>query len=126
MKKKILLTASFLGAISVLIGAMGAHFFEDYLMSADSDQTFEIAVRYQFYHIFLLFILGGVSNFLEKKLVKYGFVCCVAGILFFSGSLYLLCITNNVIFGMITPMGGVLLALSWLLLFYAIFKSKNI
>ena len=52
MKKKILLTASFLGAISVLIGAMGAHVFEDYLISVDRDQTFEIAVRYQFYHVF--------------------------------------------------------------------------
>ena len=51
MKRNILLVASVLGALSVLIGAMGAHFFEDYLISIDRVETFQTAIRYQFYHI---------------------------------------------------------------------------
>lgn len=126
MKKKILLTASFLGALSVLIGAMGAHFIEDYLIYSDRVDTFETAVKYQFYHIFLLFFLAFFLDLSQQKMIKYAFYCCLLGIILFSGSLYLLCWTNNSIFGMITPIGGLLLVVSWLLFFISIIQSKKI
>ena len=126
MKRNILLVASVLGALSVLIGAMGAHFFEDYLISIDRVETFQTAIRYQFYHILLLLSLGLLFDVLPSKMIKCAFYCCLFGILFFSGSLYLLCVTNNTIFGIITPIGGLLLVLSWLLLIVAIIQVKKI
>jgi uncharacterized membrane protein YgdD (TMEM256/DUF423 family) len=126
MKKKILLTGSFLGALSVLIGAMGAHLLEDYLVSVGRVDTFETAVKYQFYHVFFLLSLASFLDFSQQTIIKYAFYCCLFGILLFSGSLYLLCGTNNSIFGVITPIGGVLLVISWLLLFTAVIKSKKI
>tara|TARA_B100000965_G_C19505512_1_gene719460 strand:- start:521 stop:901 length:381 start_codon:yes stop_codon:yes gene_type:complete len=126
MKKTILLTATILGGLSVLIGAMGAHFLEDYLISVDRVDTYETAVKYQFYHVLFLLSLAICLEFSQQNIIKYAFYCCLLGLLFFSGSLYLLCATNNSIFGMITPIGGLLLVMSWLLFFSAVIKSKKI
>ena len=51
MKNLIFYIASFLGALSIILGAFGAHMFEDFLLQNDRLNTFEIAVRYQFYHV---------------------------------------------------------------------------
>ena len=126
MKRKILLVAVILGALSVLIGAMGAHFLEDYLISAHRVETFETAIKYQFYHVFLLLVLGVSIDFSKQKIIKYAVYACVLGIFLFSGSLYLLCGTNNSIFGMITPIGGFCFVISWFLFFIAILQSKKI
>tara|TARA_B110000495_G_C22865888_1_gene504887 strand:+ start:476 stop:844 length:369 start_codon:yes stop_codon:yes gene_type:complete len=122
MKRAILIIASILGFFSVLIGAMGAHYFSDYLVLVDRVNTFETAVRFQFYHTFFLFFLGFSYDFTNIKLLRYAFLVCVTGIILFSGSLYVLCLTNISFFGIITPFGGILLMFSWLIYLYSLMK----
>ena len=125
MKKTILLTATTLGAISVIIGAMGSHLFENYLISVDRLETFETSVRYQFYHIFLLLAIGIIYNTYNQQLLIYAFYFCLTGFLLFCGSLYLLCLTDNSMFGIITPLGGISFILSWLFVFFSIKRTKK-
>ena len=120
MKRIIIYTASLLGALSIVLGAFGAHYLEDFLIQNNVTETFETAVRYQFYHVFLLLIIFILYDSYNSHILKYAFYFCVFGILLFSGSLYFLCITNNAIFGIITPFGGLSLIFSWLCLFLSV------
>ena len=126
MNKIILLSALFLGFLSVILGAVGSHLLEDYLISIDRSNTFETAVRYQFYHVFLLLFIGLLSDSLKSNCIKYSFYFTFFGILVFSGSLYALCITNNPLFGVVTPIGGLLLILGWFCLFLSVLYSEKI
>ena len=122
MKKAIFLIATFLGGVSVILGSFGAHLFDDYLILIERVDTFETALKYQFYHVFFLFILGLSYDLFNEKFIKYAFYFCLIGMMLFSGSLYLLCLTNNSVFGMITPLGGLSLIFGWFCLFLAIKK----
>ncbi len=124
MRNLIFYIASFLGALSIILGAFGTHMFEDYLLQNNRLNTFEIAVRYQFYHVFFLLFIGLVFEMFNKKILKYAFFLVLTGILLFSGSLYLICFTNNGFLGIITPFGGLALIMSWVCLFLSISKAE--
>jgi uncharacterized membrane protein YgdD (TMEM256/DUF423 family) len=128
MDKKILLAAAFLGITAVVLGAFGAHALKK-VLSVEQLQSFEVGVRYQMYHaLFLLFI--GVFAFLNEKERLLIFWLTILGVLFFSGSIYLLA-TNGItnlktkFLGPVTPVGGLLLILAWGYLFYAILSKKQ-
>ncbi len=128
MDKKILLTAAFLGLTAIILGAFGAHALKKTL-SIEQLQSFEIGVRYQMYHaLFLMFI--GVFAFLNDKERLVIFWLTILGVLFFSGSIYLLA-TNGItnlktkVLGPITPIGGVLLISAWGYLFYSVLSKKQ-
>jgi len=97
-----------LGFLGVAAGAFGAHGLRDSL-PADRLAIFEVAVRYQIYHAFAL-VLAGILN---AQKAGWAFF---AGSLIFSGSLYALVLTDRRLLGAITPIGGVLLLVGWLLL----------
>ena len=127
MEKKIILTAIFLGLTAIILGAFGAHALKKTLTEAQL-QSFEVGVRYQMYHaLFLLFI--GTTQILTLKEKTIMFYLTLTGVLFFSGSIYVLT-TNGLtgiktkLIGPITPIGGILLILSWGYLFYAILTKK--
>ena len=120
MHKYILITGSLLGAFTVVLGALGSHLLEPYLISLDRLDTYKTAVQYQFYHVFLILFLGLLYDYACKPIIHYAFYACVLGILLFSGSLYILCLTNNSTWGLLTPFGGVSLIFSWLLLLVSI------
>ena len=124
MKKTILLTASVLGVISIIIGAFGSHGLYDYLISIDRLDAFQVSVRYQFYHVFFLLVLGLLCDMLDSIFIRYAFYSCLLGILLFSGSLYILCLTNNSLYGMVTPFGGCALIFAWIFLFLSIVRSN--
>tara|TARA_B100000902_G_scaffold236154_1_gene223755 strand:+ start:810 stop:1226 length:417 start_codon:yes stop_codon:yes gene_type:complete len=124
VKKNILLTAVILGLFSVLIGAFGAHALQDYLVLNQRVDTFEIACKYQFYHVFLLLFMGLLYDNVSSIYMNYAFYFCLFGIFLFSGSLYFLCLTNNSFFGMITPIGGLSFIFAWFMLFMSILKKK--
>tara|TARA_B100001250_G_scaffold328336_1_gene292809 strand:- start:2406 stop:2780 length:375 start_codon:yes stop_codon:yes gene_type:complete len=124
MKKTILLTATSLGLISIIIGAFGSHGLQDYLISIEKVDAFEVSVRYQFYHVFFLLTLGLSYDLFNQVFIKYAFFACLLGILLFSGSLYVLCLTNNSFFGIITPFGGISLIIAWACFFISIIRSK--
>ncbi len=128
MEKKIILTAIFLGLTAIILGAFGAHALKKVLTEAQL-QSFEVGVRYQMYHaLFLLFI--GVFTFLNEKERLIIFWLTISGVLFFSGSIYLLA-TNGITnlktkwLGPITPIGGLLLISVWGYLFYSILCKKS-
>jgi uncharacterized membrane protein YgdD (TMEM256/DUF423 family) len=128
MDKKILLAAAFLGITAIILGAFGAHALKK-VLSVEQLQSFEVGVRYQMYHaLFLLFI--GVFAFLNEKERLLIFWLTIFGVLFFSGSIYLLA-TNGItnlktkFLGPVTPIGGLLLISAWGYLFYAIFSKKQ-
>ncbi|MES2827570.1 MAG: DUF423 domain-containing protein [Bacteroidota bacterium] len=127
MSKKILLTASLSGALAVIIGAFGAHGLKN-LVDAYSLSIWAKGVEYQFYHTFALLFL---SQLKPAKYVNLAYWFFTFGMLLFSGSLYVLAtrtlsglsIANFA--GPVTPIGGLLLILGWLMLFLSTLNNKN-
>jgi uncharacterized membrane protein YgdD (TMEM256/DUF423 family) len=128
MKRKIVLTGAFIGMLAIILGAFGAHLLKKWL-SVDQLNTFEVGVRYQMYHALFLFFLSTRKELAEKTLKTiYGLV--VAGVLLFSGSIYLLVTKDLTVFDskiivFATPLGGFLLILAWLILFVTILRRKS-
>ena len=126
MHKGFIKTAALLGALSVAMGAFAAHGLKK-IFSADNLQVFETAVRYQFYHVFALLGVGILYAAFPGKLLVLAGKLFIAGIILFSGSLYLLCYVKyreeplNWI-GAITPFGGAAFIAGWLMLFFAVLK----
>ncbi len=121
--KGVLITAAILGAISVGIGAFGAHGLKDMLTANGRLETFETAVKYQFYHTLALFLLGLLMLNFQHAYLNYAAYAFLAGITVFSGSLYVLCLTNMKWLGAITPLGGLGLIAGWVLLALAVYKE---
>lgn len=125
--KNIVATAAILGAVTIVIGAFGAHGLKDLISSKDL-VTFETGVRYQMYHVVALLIIGFAKGISEKT-KRWVFRFFGIGILFFSGSIYLLSINTLVNFnthsiGFITPIGGLFFILGWLRLAYGVIVNK--
>jgi uncharacterized membrane protein YgdD (TMEM256/DUF423 family) len=113
----------------VAIGAFAAHQLKP-IVSPEVLQIFETAVRYQFYHVFALLAVGILYHqYPGKWLNRAGFLF-IAGMLLFSGSLYLLCIAKHLYpadkswIGAITPLGGVSFIAGWVLLAIGITKHS--
>lgn len=126
MERKILSVASLLGMIAIILGAFGAHAFKK-VLSIEQLNTFETGVKYQMYHaLFLLFV--GTTSALSDKAKKAILSLVIVGVLFFSGSIYLLA-TNDLtsfdfkVIGFVTPIGGLLLISSWIWLFVEVYKK---
>jgi len=128
MDRKIIATAAFLGLTGIILGAFGAHGLQK-IISAGEVATFETGVKYQIYHaLFLLF--AGTTVLVSEKAKKAIFYLTVFGVLFFSGSIYLLALNSKLPFnfkpfGWITPIGGLLLILAWGVLFLNIIRRKR-
>lgn len=130
MHKRYLVTAGILGALAVGLGAFGAHSLKE-MLTPQSLNTFETAVRYQFYHVFALALTGILARTYPHKLINYAGRFFVGGIILFSGSLYLLTFLTAAgvegfkWLGAITPLGGVLFILGWLSLSFGILRSEH-
>jgi uncharacterized membrane protein YgdD (TMEM256/DUF423 family) len=128
MHKGFIKTAALLGALSVMLGAFAAHGLKK-ILTADDLQIFETAVRYQFYHVFALLVVGILYAAFPGKLMAWAGKFFIAGIISFSGSLYLLCyVKYNQLplnwLGAITPFGGAAFIAGWVLLFWAVVKRN--
>lgn len=128
MDKKIISTAAIFGMIAIILGAFGAHALKK-VLTLEELSTFETGVKYQMYHaLFLLFI--GLATEFPKKAKKYIYRLVVFGVLFFSGSIYLLA-TNRLttfdfkVIGIITPIGGLLLIIAWGILLFNLTKKNS-
>lgn len=123
-QKKSLLAGVILGGLGVALGAFGAHALKATLTQTGRLETFELAVRYEFYHAFALLFIGILQQFLNTKYLRIASLLFFTGTLFFSGSLYMLCFTNHTTFAIVTPVGGILLILGWLFLGLGIYSKK--
>lgn len=107
-----------LGGAAVALGAFGAHALRASLSPRDLE-IFETGVRYQMYHALALILVGMLWAYRpQASLIAAGWLFA-AGIAVFSGSLYLLVITNTRWLGAVTPLGGVAFILGWLLMAWA-------
>ncbi|EDP98410.1 DUF423 domain-containing protein [Kordia algicida OT-1] len=128
MRKKILITGAILGCLAVILGAFGAHALKK-ILTVDQLSSFETGVRYHMYHALLLLFIG-TTAFISPKMQKLVYVFMLWGILLFSGSIYLLA-TNDMtafnfkVIGFITPIGGTLLIIGWIILIVNFFKLKT-
>jgi len=116
----ILQIAALLGGLGVAIGAFGAHGLRPMLEASGRFDTFETAVRYQFYHT--LALLGiGVLLAARPELRGLGTTAWLwlGGVIVFSGSLYTLCFTGITKMGAVAPIGGLLLIAGWISLLLA-------
>jgi len=110
---RLLLTlAGLLGGLGVAAGAFGAHALRLRLAPRDLE-IFETAVRYQMYHALALVAAAWVADRWPSPLVGAAGGLFVAGIVVFSGSLYLLVLTDTRWLGAVTPLGGVALIAGW-------------
>lgn len=126
-KTSIILGITFAG-LAVVLGAFGAHALKDKLEPSQL-QVFETAVKYQMYHAIALLILGFAADKLNLQFATYASYLFIAGIIFFSGSLYLLScksilgIEHWKFLGPITPIGGLCFILAWLMFLTAYLKK---
>lgn len=123
LTKIFLLLGSINAALAVGLGAFGAHALRGRL-SESLLNTYQTGVQYHFYHALGLFAVALVASLLpDSALVKWSGWLMLAGIIFFSASLYLLSVTGLRWLGAITPLGGVAFITAWLLLALAVWRG---
>ncbi len=125
MHKGLMMAASLLGAFAVALGAFGAHGLKT-ILSEDALAVYHTGVEYQFYHVFAILATGFIWEKIPSKQVLWAGRLFISGIIFFSGSLYLMtwlrAFANKDILwlGAITPIGGIMFIAGWLTLGWAI------
>ncbi len=130
LNKTFLQAGALMALLGVILGAFGAHSLKA-LLSVERLATFEIGVRYQMYHGMALVLVALLAPYLPKRSIKIAGWFFVAGILLFSGSLYLLAcrdiigLTTWRWLGPLTPIGGVCFIAGWTLLFIAARKVEK-
>lgn len=127
MKNTTLIIGAIYGLLSVILGAFGAHALKK-VISVDKLASFETGVRYQMYAAFFLLIVGYILKY-ETPAEKWISIFMIAGTFLFSVSIYLLAFSEVVsipskIVGPITPLGGLLIIISWAMLIFYFVKNK--
>lgn len=129
MAKKIILLAVFFLTIAVILGAMGAHILKSQI-TADKLESFKTGVTYQFYHGLALILIAILMEVFKKPGLKIAALLFTVGILFFSGSIYILSTAeisgiNPKPFGPITPLGGLFFIAGWITTFIVFIKKHH-
>jgi uncharacterized membrane protein YgdD (TMEM256/DUF423 family) len=126
--KMFLILGTLLAGLAVALGAFGAHGLKK-LVDADTVSIYQTGVQYQMYHALALLAVGILAQRMESSLLNYAGFFFIGGVVCFSGSLYLLSsfrAMNKVVPGFvypITPLGGVLFIIGWILLLFALLKK---
>lgn len=115
---------AFLAGLSVVAGAFGAHSLEN-MVSSERLATFETGVTYQMYHAFGLMIVGWFGRDNLRNKLRFAGIAFLSGIVLFSGSLYVLVLTDTGWLGAITPLGGIAFIIGWVLLALEGLPHKN-
>lgn len=128
MHKFHLILGTFLAGAGVVLGAFGAHGLKQ-LVPPETVTTYQTGVQYQMYHAFALLVVGVLADRLNNSLLNWAGIFFLLGIILFSGSLYLMAslkAMNKVGIsgiGLITPIGGLMFIVGWILLLIAIIKK---
>jgi uncharacterized membrane protein YgdD (TMEM256/DUF423 family) len=125
MSKIFLILGSSFAGLAVAIGAFGAHALKSVLEATNRMETFETAVKYQFYHALALLVLGLLMQKFDHRMFTWAGYGFVAGIILFSGSLYILSLSGVTKWGAVTPLGGIAFLIGWITLIIGITKSVN-
>ncbi|MDQ3278472.1 MAG: DUF423 domain-containing protein [Bacteroidota bacterium] len=128
MQKIYLIIGTLLAGLAVALGAFGAHGLKK-IVSPENVATYQTGVTYQMYHALALILVGILSERIANHYLSYAGVLFVAGIVLFSGSLYLivsLYAMNKTVptaIGILTPIGGLFFILGWISLLISILKK---
>ena len=120
--KGYIIIASLFAALAILFGAFGSHALKERL-SAQSLEVYDIATRYLMFNSLGIFLIALLGFQLPKESLEIPVIMMIVGISIFSGSLYLIAMLDFKKLGMVTPIGGLLLIVSWLLLAYNTYKT---
>ena len=120
--KGYIIIASLFAALAILFGAFGSHALKERL-SAQSLEVYDIATRYLMFHALGIFLIALLGFQLPKESLEIPVIMMISGTSIFSGSLYLIAMLDFKKLGMVTPIGGLLLIVSWLLLAYNTYKT---
>jgi len=125
MDRVLLLIGAITGLLAVIAGTFAAHALDSQL-SMKAQQIFETGVRYHMYHALAIAAISSLGGRVSGRwpAIVVGFF--LAGVIIFSGSLYLLAVTGAKWLGMITPIGGVAFLVGWLLLCVVAFKHREV
>lgn len=124
MKNNIIKIGAIFGLLAVALGAFGSHALKESLEAAGNLDTFHTGVSYQFYHTLAILMVGLLMSTSSSTKLKWAAYSFIAGILFFSGSLYAICFTGIKTFGAVAPIGGTLFIVGWVMLFLS-FNKKD-
>lgn len=119
----LLVIGAILAFLGVVLGAFGAHALKEKFPEPRYEQIWNTAVQYQMYHALGIILLGILSMdglLGSTSLLSWAGYFMFAGVIFFSGSLYVLSVTGVKKLGAITPIGGLLFLVAWILLFVEI------
>lgn len=124
MRKNLAIT-SFIGMLTIILGAFGAHALKEKL-GVDALASFQTAVRYQMYHVLVLLFVNmysGFSSTLKNRLT----IVFLAGIFLFSGSIYAITVlgvpAKSIWF--VTPLGGLFFIIGWAMMMIQFLKKKD-
>ena len=120
--KGYIIIASLFAALAILFGAFGSHALKERL-SAQSLEVYDIATRYLMFHALGIFLIALLGFQLPKESLEIPVIMMIVGTSIFSGSLYLIAMLDYIRLGIVTPIGGLLLIVSWLLLAYNTYKT---
>mgnify|MGYP001564449166 len=127
MKNTTLIIGAVYGLLSIILGAFGAHALKK-VISVEKLISFETGVRYQMYAALFLLIVGYILKF-ETPSEKWISILMIAGTFIFSVTIYLLAFSEvaaipTKIIGPLTPLGGLLMIISWAMLIFYLVKNK--
>jgi uncharacterized membrane protein YgdD (TMEM256/DUF423 family) len=128
MQKVFLIIGTVLAGLAVGLGAFGAHGLKK-LVDADTFNTYQTGVQYQMYHALALLVVGILMTRTPSSVLSYAGFLFLGGVVFFSGSLYLIASLKAMnkevsrMVGIMTPLGGLLFLLGWILLLVALLKK---
>jgi uncharacterized membrane protein YgdD (TMEM256/DUF423 family) len=123
MMKVFVLLGGLNAFLAVALGAFGAHALKDRLNASGYLPTFETAVQYHLIHALGLILIGVLADRLGgSALMGWSGWLMFAGMILFSGSLYVLSLSGMKILGAITPLGGLAFLAGWLLVAIAVLK----
>ncbi len=119
--KLYIITGSVFAALAILFGAFGSHALKEKL-TLEQLEIYDIATRYLMFHALGIFAIGILGYRVPSEILTLPLLLMVLGILIFSGSLYLISLAGYKKLGMVTPIGGLALIISWLMVAYNIYK----
>ena len=123
LPKLFLVLGALIGALAVVLGAFGAHALRARL-APDVLAVYNTAVQYHFWHALALVAIGIVAIHLPgSTALKWSGALMLAGIVLFSGSLYVLALTGARSLGAVTPFGGAAFIAGWVLLALAVARA---
>jgi uncharacterized membrane protein YgdD (TMEM256/DUF423 family) len=125
MYRRWIVTGSLLAMIGVAIGAFGTHGLSALLDANGRADTFRTATQYQMYHALALLAVAWLSTQSASRFVQYAGYLFTAGIIVFSGSLYVLAIFNLGFMGAIAPLGGAAFIAGWGCLVWSAWQDKS-